>query len=239
MCDQWLTDMDNGKLNGVVFLDICKTFDSINHEILLRKLKDQFGIHSTELKWFELYSTNRKQVCSVNGQTSSSKKIVCEIPQGSILGPLLFLLYINDMTDCLEKTTPYLYADDTEISSSSDNFDTLIENLNYDLNNIRKWLSKNKLKHHPTKSKVMFIGSSRNLNKKVKDNCVLLNNAPIPRDDTFICLGIDLDEKLSWEKHIEKICGKVSAGWGDEAYKTLCPTCHSTNYLQNIGTAVF
>ena len=85
MCDQWLTDMDNGKLNGVVFLDICKAFDSINHEILLRKLKDQFGIHSTELKWFESCLTNRKQVCSVNGQTSSSKKIVCGIPQGSIL----------------------------------------------------------------------------------------------------------------------------------------------------------
>ena len=159
----------------------------------MRKLKDQFGIHSTELKWFESYLTNREQVCSVNGQTSPTKKIVCGI-QGSILCPLLFLLYINDMTDFLEKTTPYLYADDTEISSSSDNFDTLIEILNYDLNNIRKWLSKNKLKHHPTKSKVMFVGSSRNLNKKVKDNCVLLNNAPIPRADTFTCLGVDLGE---------------------------------------------
>ena len=74
ICDQWLTDMDNGKLNGVVFLDICKAFDSINHEILLRKLKDQFGIHSIELKWFESYLTNRKQVCSANGQTSSYKK---------------------------------------------------------------------------------------------------------------------------------------------------------------------
>ena len=196
----------------VVFLDICKAFDSINHEILLRKLKDQFGIHSTELKWFESYLTNRKQVCSVNGQTSSSKEIVCEIPQGSILGPLLFLLCINDMTDCLEKTTEYLYSDDTEISSSSDNFDTLIKNLNYDLNNIRKWLSKNKLKHHPTKSKVMFIGSSSNLNKKVKDNCVLLNNAPISRADTFTCLGVDLDEKLSCRNTLKNICGKVSAG---------------------------
>ena len=118
------------------------------------------------------------------------------------------------MTDCLEKPTPYLSADDTEISSSSDNFDTLIENLNCDLNNIRKWLSKNKLKHHPTKSKVMFVGSSRNLNKKVKDNCVLLNNAPIPRADAFTSLVVDLDEKLSWEKHIEKICGKVSVEIG-------------------------
>ena len=152
MCDQWLTDMDNGKLNGVVFLDICEAFDSINHEILLRKLKDQFGIHGSELKWFESNLTNRKQVCSINGQTSSPKKIMCGIPQGSKLGSLLFLLFINDMTDCLEKTT--LNADDTEISSSSDNFDTLIENLNYDLNNIRKRHSKNKLKHHLTKGYV-------------------------------------------------------------------------------------
>ncbi len=73
------------------------------------------------------------------------------------------------------------------------------------------WLSKNKLKHHPTKSKVMFIGSSHNLNNKVNENRVLLNNAPVPRTNTFTCLGVDLDEKLSWEKHIEKICSKVSA----------------------------
>ena len=89
MCDQWLTDiLDNGKLNRVVFHDVCKAFDSINHEILLRKLKDQFGIHSTELKWFESYLTNRKQVCSVNVQTSPPTKIICGNPQGSILGPL-------------------------------------------------------------------------------------------------------------------------------------------------------
>ena len=86
----------------------------------------------------------------------------------------------------------------------------------------------------------MFIGSSRNLNKKVKDNCVLLNNAPIPRADTFTCLGVDLDEKVSWEKHIEKNMWQGQCrNWGDEAYKILCPICHSTNYLQNIGTAVF
>ncbi len=73
MCDQWLTDMDNGKINGVVFLDLYKAFDSINHEILLRKLKHQFGIYDVDidLKWFESYLTKRKQVCFVNGQTSS------------------------------------------------------------------------------------------------------------------------------------------------------------------------
>ena len=111
--------MDDGKINGVVFLDICKAFDSVNHQILLEKLETQFGIHDTELKWFQSYLKDRKQVCFVNEQTSSARKIICGIPQGSILGPLLFLLYINDMPDILEKTTPGLYADDTQIFSSS------------------------------------------------------------------------------------------------------------------------
>ena len=133
MCDQWLSDMDKGKINGVVFLDIRKAFDSINHKILLRKLKNQFGIHDIELKLFESYLTNREQVCLVNGHTSLPKKIRCGIPQGSILGPLSFLLYVNDMPDHLKKTTPYLYADDTQISSSSYDFETLAQHLNDDL----------------------------------------------------------------------------------------------------------
>jgi sarcosine oxidase/L-pipecolate oxidase len=73
ICDQWLSDMDKGKINEVVFLDIRKAFDSINHKILLRKLKNQFEIHDIELKWFESYLTNREQVCFVNGHTSEEK----------------------------------------------------------------------------------------------------------------------------------------------------------------------
>ena len=101
----------------------------------------------TELNCFASYLKDRMQVCFVNGQTSSPKKIVCGIPQGSILGPFLFLLYINDMPDNLEKSIPCLYEDDTQISSS-DNYDTLIENLNLDLNNIHKgFLIDNRLQH--------------------------------------------------------------------------------------------
>ena len=106
--------------------------------------------------------------------------MMCGIPQESILGPLLFLLHINDLTDYLEKTTPHLYADDTEISSSSQNIDDLIADLIFDLDNIRIWLAKNKLKHHPTKSIFMFTGSSHILNNKIKENHVLLNNVPVP-----------------------------------------------------------
>ena len=214
MCDQWLSDMDKGKINGVVFLDIRKAFDSINHKILLRKLKNQFRIHDIELKWFESYLTNREQVCLVNGHTSLPKKIRCGVPQGSILGPLLFLLYVNDMPDHLKKTTPYLYADDTQISSSSYDFETLAQNLNDDLNNIQRWLLKNKLQHHPTKTKVMFIASSYNLINKTGNTPILMNNTPVPRTSKYTCLGMDIDEKLTWYAHIDSICSKVSAGIG-------------------------
>jgi retron-type reverse transcriptase len=108
---------------------------------------------------------NREQVCTINGHTSSPKKIICGIPQGSILGPLLFLIYINDLLYRInsKKTTPCLYADDTQISSSSNDYNELIDKLNSDLQQISDWLASNKLQHHPTKTKYMIIGSSYNL----------------------------------------------------------------------------
>ena len=101
------------------------------------------------------------------------------MPQGSILGPLMFLLYINDLPKYLKYTTAGLYADDTQIYASSDNYDELVDLLNSDLKNISKWLLDNKLQHHATKTKLMFIGSPYNIRNKIGNKLVIFNNKPL------------------------------------------------------------
>ena len=156
MCDNWFENMDNGKLTGVVFLDIRKGFDSIDHAILLMKLKS-YGITGVGYDRFKSYLTARNQQTFVNGFPSTKKEIICGIPQGSILGPFLFLIYINDLPNCLESTVPGLYADDTQIFASSHDTKDLIEKLNSDLVIIIDWLNVNKLQSHAKKTKFMLM----------------------------------------------------------------------------------
>ncbi len=214
MCDAWYENMDNGELNGVVFIDIRKAFDSINHNILLRKMKEQFGISNIELKLFESYLSDREQMSFVNGVMSAPKRIVCGAPQGSILGPLLFLLYINDLADCLEKSTPCLYANDSQIFSSARDCTELNANLNHDFTNVSQWLVKNKLQYHSTKTKLMYVGSNYNLAKINNDFPVMINDQLILRVHSILCLGVKLDETLSWAEHIEMVCKKVGESIG-------------------------
>ena len=126
----------------------------------------------------------------MNGNLSSPQKITCGIPQGSILGPLLFLPCINDLQENLKETTACLYADDAQIFSSSCDYNELLDKLNSDLKNISDWLARNKLQYHLTKTKFMIIGSTHNLNNKVYNNPVVLNNKPLSRTSTFECLGV-------------------------------------------------
>ena len=125
-----------------------------------------------------------------------------------------FLLYLNDLPDCLQNSDPSLYANDTVISASSHDFDELVAIINAGLYNIRKWTISSKLQIHPRKTKYLFIGSLYNLKHKISDHHISINNTPIARIDTFSCLGVNMDEQLSWGRQIDHICSNVTTGIG-------------------------
>ena len=160
--NSWSVNIDNGLLNGVVFLDLKKAFDTIDHSIILRKLKI-YGIEQESLKWFQSYLDDRKQVCCVNGHMSNSRSVSCGVPQGSNLGPLLFLIYINDLPNCLSTASPRMFADDTNVSLASTTLHELENVLNQELQNLNIWLKVNKLSLNIAKTEYMIIGSRQRL----------------------------------------------------------------------------
>ena len=150
--------MDKGLINGVLFLDLKKAFDTVNHKILLTKL-EMYGIRGCSLEWFRSYFMNRKQVCAINGKLSEEKQINCGVPQGSNLGPFLFLLYINDLPNCLETTNARLFADDTNLLATGLNTVEVEAKLNHDLLNVDQWLKANRLTLNEGKTEFMIIDS--------------------------------------------------------------------------------
>ena len=137
--------IDRGNVNAVVFLDLKKAFDTVNHDILLSKL-NAYGIGGAWGNWFKSYLGGRNQKCFVNGSLSKQNSLSCGVPQGTILGPLLFLIYINDLPNCLEHSQPRMYADDTHLSFAANNIPDIESKLNEDLTNVNEWLIANRVK---------------------------------------------------------------------------------------------
>ena len=212
--NNWCVNIDKGLLNGVIFIDLKKAFDTIDHAILLRKL-EHYGVDDGALLWFRSYLTDRKQKCYVNGNLSSTLTINCGVPQGSILGPLLFLIYINDLPNCLNVGSPRMYADDTNISFKSKNLVELQDCMNTELKSLNTWLEVNKLSLNIAKTEFMVIGSRQRLATHGNlDLVVFIDNKRIKRVSSSESLGLTIDENLNWSKHIDNISKKVSSGIG-------------------------
>ena len=124
----------------MLLIDLKKGFDTIDHEIILRKLAGVDGVDQSALRFFASYLCNRSQKCSVNGALSSASRLTCGVPQGSILGPLLFLIYINDLPNCLDISCAKMFADDTNITVPGCTFAELEQATNSELNNLYSWL---------------------------------------------------------------------------------------------------
>ena len=160
--DSWAMNIDRGFVNAVVFLDLKKVFDAVDHNILLKKLQF-YGIRGFCHKWFTSYLSNRTQTCLMNSFSSTPKLVKCGVPQGTILGPLLFLLYINDLPNCLYFSQPRMCADDTSLTFASVDLKHIDDCLNYDLNRVYTWLSANKLTLNLTKTEFMLAPCEQSL----------------------------------------------------------------------------
>ena len=212
--DNWCVNVDKGLLNGVIFIDLKKAFETIDHEIILQKLA-KYGVDQDALKWFKSYLRNRLQRCNVNNKLSSATPLNCGVPQGSIIGPLLFLIYINNLPNCLSLGSPRMYADDTNVTFAASDMLGLEAQINTELKNINLWLRANKLSLNVAKTEFMVISSRQKL-QSLNDKTININveGFRINQTDHSKALGLNIDENLSWKEHIHAISKKVASSIG-------------------------
>ncbi len=198
--------LDSKKIVCGIFVDLQKAFDTVNHDILLKKL-NYYGIRGCMNDWFKSYLQNRKQIVSINGYESDINTIKHGVPQGSVLGPLLFLLYINDLHICIKNSTVYHFADDTNLLHINSTYKKLQKSLNMDLKNLCNWLLANKISLNCTKTELIFFH---------KPNVEIPNNIKIKIDgkrlipsNSIKYLGIYLDETLSGKAHLNVLAKKL------------------------------
>ena len=214
----WCLSMDKGNMNSVIFLDIKKAFDIVNHVILLNKL-NCYGVNDEKLLFFASYLQNRTQCCSINGYQSTLKKVICGVPQGSILGPLLFITYMNDLPAYAQDANITMYADDTTLDKAIRTSQQLQDELIPAFSKVCTWLEMNKLSLNAVKTKFMIIGTSQHLNQLDKSPestpyIIMIDGGEIRRVKSVKYLGMIIDDKLTWEQHIVTITN--GAAWSIE-----------------------
>jgi len=194
LTDKIRFNIDKGLYTGVVLLDLQKAFDTVDHDILLAKLRAT-GADDSSVNWFTSYLCNRKQFVFANGAVSDNEFIKCGVPQGSILGPLLFTVYVNDMCrDVLSDL--YLYADDSMLLVSGKSVTEIEKTLTEEMHKLNNWLQSNKLSLHLGKTESILFGSKRKL-KKASSLNIWCNNVKLEAKSSVKYLGAEFDQDMS------------------------------------------
>ena len=208
LTDDLFKEINMGRTTLAAFIDLKKAFDTVNLDILLTKLC-LAGVRGTLMKWCRNYLLDRCQKTVANGHTSEILPITCGVPQGSVLGPLFFLIYVNDLQNVLKKCHVKLYADDTVIYQSGVTGHEAAKILQDDINNFIGWCGENKLTLNVKKTKIMIF-ASRSRVKKANKVKILINNKPVQIVPTFKYLGLLLDSTLSYNSHIASLIRLIS-----------------------------
>ena len=200
--------INDRKYTIATFIDLKKAFDTVNHKILLEKLFIA-GIKGNVLKLLSNYLSNRFQKTISNGKMSKLNEITCGVPQGSILGPLFFLIYINDIQGVLGENHFHLYADDTVIYCMNDNIDVAKQEMQKVLDKFSKWCAINALTINTNKTKTMLFGSRYKIKNSHKID-LYINNELLQIVPTYKYLGMNLDQTLSFKYHLECLISNIS-----------------------------
>ena len=211
LIDKVSNALESGDFVLGVFLDFSKAFDTVNHDILLDKLY-HYGIRGLAHDWLKSYLHDRRQYICYGNSSSSIKSVSCGVPQGSILEPLLFLIYINDLPLISESLYMCLFADDTNVFLTGNNLKDLENAMNDELSKLSGWLQSNKLSLNVKKTHYMIFTPPRNKINHTVD--IKIDNSLIEKVDHTKFLGVIVDSKLSWKQHVVYIKGKIHKSIG-------------------------
>ena len=198
---------DQGLFSCGIFVDLQKAFDTVDHDVLLGKL-EHYGIRGITSKWFETYLKDRQQFVSINGYSSECLSVPVGVPQGSVLGPLLFLLYINDLNRAIKHCKVHHFADDRNLLCTNNSIKKLNKFLNKDLKNLTNWLNANKITLNFDKTeRILFKPIKKLLGCQLK---LKLNGKRLYQTSSVKYLGIKIDQYLNWQDHINNIAIKLN-----------------------------
>ena len=203
-----LCSTDRGEVSVLALLDLSAAFDTLDHEILLKRMSTTYGIHGTVLKWFASYISNRHQRVAINGYQSDPLHLKFGVPQGSVLGPVLFSMYAQPVSEVIQEHdfNYHLYADDTQLYKSIQlsDLEPLKSSLDACVTEVSKWMSTNKLKFNEDKTEIMMVGTPARV-KTIDMKYIDLCGDSIPTSKCVKNLGVTLDSTLTMDKHISQL----------------------------------